>query len=191
METIVVIDEFEKEQLFELIKKNSQVRYFDPISFSQKSSEERSFEFFSILLDSITEHMSEYYVEQWKKGNYEYSIDKAPISLFIHSQDSTVKDVVLDFFMKAKQGELITNHDSYSPHGQFAFTFFDVYIEAFKDIMKDENHLAKFIKAFTIAGEEINNHFLMKILEQRSPQLEIMDILHIPNEFWVNLIWNV
>jgi hypothetical protein len=93
--------------------------------------------------------------------------------------------------MKAKQGELITNHDSYSPHGQFAFTFFDVYIEAFKDIMKDEKHLAKFIKAFTIAGEEINNHFLMKILEQRSPQLEIMDILHIPNEFWVNLIWNV
>ena len=80
METIVVIDEFEKEQLFELIKKNSQVRYFDPISFSQKSSEERSFEFFSILLDSITEHMSEYYVEQWKKGNYEYSIPVYKVS---------------------------------------------------------------------------------------------------------------
>ena len=80
METIVVIDEFEKEQLFELIKKNSQVRYFDPISFSQISSEERSFEFFSILLDSITEHMSEYYVEQWKKGNYEYSIPVYKVS---------------------------------------------------------------------------------------------------------------
>jgi len=59
LETIVVIDEFEKEQLFELIKKNSQVRYFDPISYSQKSSEERTFDFFRILLDSITEHMSE------------------------------------------------------------------------------------------------------------------------------------
>ena len=189
MKTIVVIDEFEKEQLFELIKKNNQIRYFNPISFSQISTEERSFEFFSILLDSITEHMSEYYVEQWKKGNYEYSIDKAPISLFIHSQDSTVKDVVQDFFLRAKQGELITNHDSYSPHGQFAFTFFDVYIEAFKDIMKDEKHLVKFIEAFNMLKGNYENQELMKILEQRSPQLEIMDILHIPNEFWINLIW--
>jgi hypothetical protein len=137
-------------------------------------------------------HTEPAYIEKVLKpysNNKQYSIDKAPISLFIHSQDSTVKDVVLDFFLRAKQGELITNHDSYSPHGQFAFTFFDVYIEAFKDIMKDEKHLAKFIEAFNMLKENYENQELMKILEQRSPQLEIMDILHIPNEFWINLIW--
>jgi hypothetical protein len=124
----------------------------------------------------------------WKNRN----MDKAPISLFIHGLDSTIKDKVKEYFLLAEQGEILTNHDSFSPHSQFAFDFLDVYIQIFKDFMIQEDLLERFAKAYNITDQQLKMFSGWSELQSiRASQEEIKKIIDIPNEFWINMIWNV
>jgi hypothetical protein len=130
------------------------------------------------------------YIENssWKNRN----MDKAPISLFIHGLDSTIKDKVKEYFLLAEQGEILTNHDSFSPHSQFAFDFLDVYIQTFKELMVQEDLLERFAKAYNITDQQLKMFSGWSELQSiRASQEEIKKIIDIPNEFWINMIWNV
>jgi len=119
-------------------------------------------------------------------------MDKAPISLFIHGLDSTIKDKVKEYFLLAEQGEILTNHDSFSPHSQFAFDFLDVYIQTFKDIMVQEDLLKRFAETYNLTSVEIiSDSDWIELQKSRASQEEIKKIVDIPNEYWISMIWNV
>ena len=123
---------------------------------------------------------------------YKRNMDKAPISLFIHGLDSTIKDKVKEYFLKAEQGEILTNHDSYAPHSQFAFDFMDIYVQTFKDIMVQENLHERFAEAYNLTEfqlSELDNW--VELQKLRASQEEIKKIVDIPNEHWLHMIWNV
>ena len=123
---------------------------------------------------------------------YKRNMDKAPISLFIHGLDSTIKDKVKEYFLKAEQGEILTNHDSYAPHSQFAFDFMDIYVQTFKDIMVQEDLLERFAEAYNLTEFQLSElGDWIELQKLRASQEEIKKIIDIPNEFWINMIWNV
>jgi hypothetical protein len=118
--------------------------------------------------------------------------DKSPLSFFIQGLDSTIKDKVKEYFLLAEQGEILTNHDSFSPHSQFAFDFLDVYIQTFKELMVQEDLLERFAKAYNLTDQQLKMFpGWSKLQSIRASQEEIKKIIDIPNEYWINMIWNV
>jgi len=118
--------------------------------------------------------------------------DKAPVSLFVHSIDSVFKDKVKAYFLKAEQGDILTNHDSYSPHSQFAFDFMDKYVQTFKEVMSNREGLKNFYEAFSVSNDiNAGSKEYQNILNTRCSEKEFQNIMNIPNEYWINMIWNI
>jgi hypothetical protein len=76
----IVVDEFKIERLFELLKENNNLSPFKTAIFTDFENEDNIFTCFTLFLESVTEHMSEFHIEQWKNDKYEFSIPVYKVS---------------------------------------------------------------------------------------------------------------